>query len=312
VYQFLLADKIETKLRDCTCHLNSIKMVTCSHCLTIGHTKASPTCPLKGKESAIREPTEPLLVKWTPDMEERLVILVNEGPFETDWEEIGNTFKKTSSACKTRYYEIVSHEDDLISRNKRLNIKDIYNLVEENHVICEKCSCHQYIPLKIWKGMNLCHTCHALHKPEIDELWENINTYLTEIGMNNCKICNHVRVNGEDPFQFDHISMFNKNDSICSMVYRGESFESIKIEIQLCQIVCRSCHYIITRIESKLGFKRMKLNMTRIQNGTTKDIEVLSSEENKLQEEKMDTLYRKTMDGVYNKLKEFIHIRYSI
>jgi len=57
--------------------------------------------------------------------------------------------------------------------------------------------------------------------------------------------------------------MFEKGESVCMMVMNGTPIEAIEKEIDLCQVVCVSCHSIITEIERNCGFTRLKNNMTR-------------------------------------------------
>jgi len=275
--------------------------MVCSHCLQDGHTKASQSCPLKGKDPAPRPDINQSVIRWTPEMEQQLRNRVDIGPLETNWEEIATIFDKPVTACKTRYNEIVSCEEDISSRLSRMTMNDIQALVNDSSKRCENCSCRVYGIIKQWKGKNICGTCHTAHKIDIEQLWEHINDHLDNINMNNCAICSHIRIKGEDPFQFDHLSMFNKKDSICSMVYRGDDLDIIKEEIAICQLLCRSCHYLVTKVEQTLGFTKIKQVMTRLKNSETLTTEQLTEEERM-----KDILYREKMGEIYNKLREFI------
>ena len=57
--------------------------------------------------------------------------------------------------------------------------------------------------------------------------------------------------------------MFDKGNSICSMVNEGNIIDDIYIELDKCQILCLSCHHIVTDIENNLVFTRIKQNLTR-------------------------------------------------
>jgi hypothetical protein len=75
--------------------------------------------------------------------------------------------------------------------------------------------------------------------------------------MVNCSLCDKER-NDYNRFHFDHINIFDKTDSVCNMVKDDLDIECIKREIDKCQLLCIHCHYIVTRIEHKLGFIQMK------------------------------------------------------
>lgn len=72
------------------------------------------------------------------------------------------------------------------------------------------------------------------------------------------------------------------------MVNEGVNIEEIYHEIDKCQIVCLSCHHIITDIESKLCFTRIKHNLTRDLNQGD-----ISEEEYNNQKYMYEKIYRK-------------------
>jgi len=92
--------------------------------------------------------------------------------------------------------------------------------------------------------------------------------------------------------------MFNKNDSICRMVNEGVNIEEIYAEIDKCQILCLSCHHIITDIEHKLGFTRIKTKLTRDLNQLEITEDIYNQQVAYYQE-----IYETKMKHIYKELK---------
>lgn len=57
---------------------------------------------------------------------------------------------------------------------------------------------------------------------------------------------------------FDHKNIFEKNGSICSMVWSGEAIEKIQEEFKKCQLMCEDCHSMVTNLERKYGLLTLK------------------------------------------------------
>ncbi len=67
-------------------------------------------------------------------------------------------------------------------------------------------------------------------------LYDNLRDYCKS---NSCVSC------GEDDFvvlEFDHIDPKDKNSSVSDMVKNGYSWDSIKLELKRCQVLCANCH----------------------------------------------------------------------
>jgi hypothetical protein len=110
--------------------------------------------------------------------------------------------------------------------------------------------------------------------------------WLAELYKNPCTFCGKK----EKRMHFDHINMFDKKDSVCSMVNRGCSKEEIMEEVTKCQILCIPCHNNITRIEHNLGFIRNKCKFNKLLRKGI-DVETLRS--------KLKAAYSAQMDGIY-------------
>lgn len=52
--------------------------------------------------------------------------------------------------------------------------------------------------------------------------------------------------------------MFNKEGTVGLMICRGADYQTIIEEINKCQLLCISCHTMVTAMEAKLGFLKAK------------------------------------------------------
>ena len=84
------------------------------------------------------------------------------------------------------------------------------------------------------------------------------------------------------------------------MVNEGLNIEEIYSEIDKCQILCLSCHHIVTDIEHRLGFTRIKQTLTRNLN----QCEITEEEYNK-QTLYYQNIYEEKMRNIYEELKLF-------
>ena len=82
------------------------------------------------------------------------------------------------------------------------------------------------------------------------------------------------------------------------MVQEGNIIDDIYIELDKCQVLCLSCHHIVTDIESKLGFSRIKQLLTRKLNSCE-----ITEEEYTHQKKEIGEIYIKRMNEIYNELK---------
>ena len=101
------------------------------------------------------------------------------------------------------------------------------------------------------------HMCYSCYIVKYNELSAKIEDYLKQIGMTECKICGIPRY-GIAGFHFDHINMFNKDDNVGLMICRGAEYHTIIEEINKCQLLCISCHRMVTALEARLGFLKAK------------------------------------------------------
>lgn len=137
---------------------------------------------------------------------------------------------------------------------KELTDNDIIEEIKRKYNKCVNCDAGVYYKLKLWDNKEVCNEC--FHQKR-NELSNKVQEYMEEKCLNNCKFCGKIRdsVNG---FHFDHINMFDKNGSVGNMIWTGANIDKIKEEIQKCQLLCISCHSLVTYYEIKLGFTGKK------------------------------------------------------
>lgn len=154
--------------------------------------------------------------------------------------------------------------------------------------------------VRIWKEKKVCDLCWSNHNDERNELWEFVNEWKgTEDA---CEICKTIRKHRDVRFQFDHLNMFDKDESICTMVSNGRSKEDIENELVLCQYLCLSCHHYITDIENRLQFTQFKKSLNKKFNDG-----VIDEEAYKKEREKWGVIYEKKMNEIYKTLSQEIH-----
>ena len=235
---------------------------TCSHCLQVGHNKRSPLCPLKGMPPAPQPEKEPPPNRWTPERESILIDIWQSGNLEPDWDYISLQTGMSPYGCKTKLYQLKSKSEIITTNIRKLNLQQLTLILQANLKTCATCNQSLYDQLHEWQGIYECFDCHRKHLPEIEHTWHTINTIMNDAGTNICHICSRHKIS-DTYFEFDHINMFQKKHSICELVYKGSPLQTILDEIKLCRLICKSCHYIITKLESLVGFTQAKALITR-------------------------------------------------
>lgn len=142
---------------------------------------------------------------------------------------------------------------------------------------CYTCKQVIFCELRDWKRVQECPSCYSCHNEEITKIWNSIQINAL------CNCCGST-FGDSDPFHFDHVNMFEKKDSICLMVGRGDPLCDIIAEVQKCQPLCKSCHAVVTQVETMCGFRRLKHNISRAINGTSVSVHLTSANIVTLQE----------------------------
>ena len=183
---------------------------------------------------------------------------------------------------------------DLLDR--KIEIKQIID--EQEKLQCYSCNKELIITnidsIRKWKSNNVCDKCWGKFNSERDELWVEIQKYKRIV----CVSCGEEKQDKNERYHFDHINMFDKQSSICTMVNCGDEIEDIFREIDKCQIVCKHCHDIITSIENRLGFTRIKSILTRRLNS-----EEITEDQYNDEKKVLQKIYENKMAKIYEELK---------
>lgn len=239
-------------------------------------------------------------IQWTIEDKEYIKSVVKKNPFEIKWDEIGTHLNRGEDRVKFTYMDYVSAEEHVEICIETINDTTINNLIEQTKNKCSLCNCISFCNMYIWKEKEYCEACHEkTFGEEIKDRWLNIHKYSIEHNKISCNICNkHAVFDNKivSRFHYDHVDMFDKSSSICEMVRTGIIISHIYNEIDKCQLICVSCHKIITKIEHQCGFIRFKKQMTKEYNESDESIkqEILK---------KYSLKYNTFMSKVYSILK---------
>jgi hypothetical protein len=261
----------------------------CKNCNELGHSITSVSCKINiEKNNKLREKIKKYIL---------IQNCLDDKTIDEYCVELASSLDISANLCKSLYSEIPF--DDLFERKI-----DISVYIENIRKSSEKCSeCHkdmfciQSNTHRIWKCNKMCDVCWYKYKDDRLLLWDMIKAYKPII----CEICSKIQECIGDRYHYDHLNMFNKNKSICSMVDEGFHIQEIYNEIDKCHILCLSCHHIITDIERKLGFTRIKQTLTYKLNQN----EITEEDYNK-QTLHYQNIYEKKMITIYNNLKTFV------
>ena len=259
-----------------------VKRSVCNKCHMVGHNNNSKNCIVNIKR-------ELMLIEKL-----KSVLIKSDILDEIDFDKLSNELQISLSYCKLLYSKI--SYIDLINRPLSLD-----NLSKKLKINQNKCyDCGKILTdiykntTRLWKNNTLCDFCWCLYNTERDKIWDKIEKYKKI----QCCLCHIRKEYNEQRFHYDHISMFNKSDSICNMVNEGTNIDLIYEELDKCQILCINCHHIITYIENKYPFTRIKQNLTKNLNNNS-----ISNEYYIDQCILYDKIYNEKMTEIYNYLQ---------
>jgi hypothetical protein len=215
----------------------------CSGCLEVGHTKASLACPIR-------------IATIEAEHQQIRVHAAAATTLPLDWP-VNN-----SILCAQRYQLITTCEERMLQYSSILAqnpISILQSIRQDLQVFCHKCSRECYKPLNDWCNAGLCDTCYLCYRTERELLWGKVRE---QLGPLCCVFCGQECFNGGS--HLDHLNMFEKGDSVCSLVARGAPWEIISFEVGLCQVLCKSCHAFVTHCENILGFRSCKIEITKL------------------------------------------------
>ena len=218
---------------------------------------------------------------------------------ETVFEELAENLQITVNKINTLYSKI-----DL---KKLLNRPDNIDYFIKEIDTSECSECGQYLKkitlnsLRTWRGKDICDKCWSSDSKQIerDELWNKIVKYK----LVKCRVCENTKLKLGERYHYDHISMFDKIDSICCMVNQGCQIEEIKSEIDKCEVLCKSCHDLVTKREGQYPFKRIKTTLTRKFNSNK-----ITEMEYETKKCEWDKTYREKLTHIYDDLKTHLKL----
>lgn len=205
---------------------------------------------------------------------------------------------------KNKFYKLKCEIMPILLITEHCEVEKYCEESDKNKIECDECK--KMINKNMsteWKCMTICKLCKCKnHKQEINEKWTKINEYKRV----KCEICQigqdlelkDIIVEKICEYEFDHKNMFEKENSIYTMVNDGYEMNEIIKEIDKCQLLCKECHNIVTQIERKYGFITMKINLNKkLRKGK------LTNEEYETQKNVYQKTYTEKMCDVYEKMK---------
>jgi len=263
----------------------------CKQCHVLGHGVTSTICAVNiDKQNKLKYKIKRYILSQN---------CLSENTIEDYCNTLSVMLEITPNMCKTLYHDIPIVE--WLDRDMYIpDYIDHLNALTKPCNECQKPLLGVHVNThRIWRGQEMCDTCWFTYAEERDATWTLVKQYRPMI----CVICNAIQKNIGERFHYDHVNMFDKKDSICTMVNEGIPIEDIYAEIDKCQILCLSCHHIVTDIENKLGFTRIKQHLTRSLNQGD-----LTEEEYATQSNQYQSMYEKKMKDIYDSLKKSIHV----
>jgi hypothetical protein len=241
---------------------------------------------------------------WTDEEKIYIINAIKNNPINTNFTEISEHLKRSELSIKKVYNELVTMEEHLDSCLLNIKNEDINKILHENKHICSNCNKKMYIMPQIWKDREYCEECYyTLYNDIVNECWQKVSEYSVKKNKNYCNICNKNATfdnSIKSRFHYDHVDMFDKSDSICKMVKEGMEITNIYEEIDKCQLLCISCHSIITKMENICGFIRIKKQINKEYNESNDD-----EKKNELIK-KYSNLYNNFMNKVYKLMRDTI------
>jgi hypothetical protein len=241
---------------------------------------------------------------WIEEEKNYIINVIQRNPFDINWIEMSEHLKRSELSIKTMYNDIISAKDHLDCCLLNLEEDDIQKLIKSNKHVCSVCKINMYSNPCIWQGLEYCDECYYnQHTEKVGQLWEQVREYSVQTNKNYCNLCRKKATFDNtlaNRFHYDHINMFDKSDSICKLVREGVNIDDIYKEIDKCQLLCVSCHSVVTKVELMCGFTRIKRQMTKEFNETEDE-----EKRNKLISEYSE-LYNKFMSEVYIYIRCYI------
>jgi hypothetical protein len=203
--------------------------------------------------------------RWTEEEKKEVIEAIRLHPIHTPWETISASIQRSESAIKTLYYEEVTPVEHIQSCLQALQPSDILQVMETMGFSCTFCGTREFSQPFIWQNNTYCESCYLQeYKTIVEERWRQTQEYAIHTKKTGCNLCGKAApFDSSMPirFHYDHLDMFNKSESVCEMVRTGGQMDDIYREMDKCQLLCISCHRVVTKMEHLCGFVRLKKQM---------------------------------------------------
>lgn len=220
----------------------------CSNCGQSGHSKTSTKCTINilHKDNLIKQIKELILCTPVSDT------------MDDDIKYVSNKLNISYNMCKTLFKEIPQKE----IMERTMNLKGYIQELKSKKKLCEICK-HPILLVykntaRIWKGQTVCDTCWDHYHDVREILRAKIDVYKPS----HCVLCFKKKTRHER-FHFDHINIFDKSYDVGTMIIEGHDIKQIYAEIDKCQLLCIECHNIITDLEVRTGFIKIKKQLAK-------------------------------------------------
>jgi hypothetical protein len=209
---------------------------------------------------------------WTEKEKIYIINKVQRNPFDINWTKMSENLKRSESSIKAMYNDIVSAEEHMDCCLLNLEVDYIHKVIDSIKHNCSDCKVTMYSNPRMWQGLEYCDECYYKeYNEKVIKLWEQVREYSVKTNKNYCNLCSKKATFDNtltNRFHYDHIDLFNKTTSICKLVREGVNIDDITQEIDNCQLLCISCHSMVTKVETLCGFTRIKRRMIKEFNKT--------------------------------------------
>lgn len=244
---------------------------------------------------------------WTEEDRQKVLEYGRQNPITPNWSELAEKMQRTELSVRTMYHEMTTplmQVKDSVRMMDNTLIREVMASVEYQ---CDTCKVIEYsLPFQ-WNMKNYCESCYTEQFGEEVRLrWEQIQQYSQKTGKTGCNLCKKEAAFNSSlaiRFNYDHIDMFDKGGSVCEIVRTGKPLEEAYQEIDRSQMLCVSCHKLVTKVEHVCGFIRLKKQIAKDMEETDEKAE---ENQKKMEEQTKEysAIYNECMQKVYAFMKE--------
>jgi hypothetical protein len=138
----------------------------------------------------------------------------------------------------------------------------------DNGHICSRCGDWHAVTMgivRMWKDDILCIDCYDAAddiRAEISHRKAKLRAEDIAVGRTTCSMCARILLgpNGKEVrrFEYDHINVFDKTDSVGHMLFSGQPMTVVFAEAAKCRVLCHRCHRLTTFVERQSGILKLK------------------------------------------------------